>query len=198
MLGMKDFIFITGTSGVGKSTLAQGLLQHYKTTCVEQHMVPEFISRNGIEEMTGELEELTCWENQKAMLLCFNKLGYKNVIAADIDDLRTRDIPIDFEGYHYITIKLVSSDLAQIKEQMKHRPNNGLIDYELQEKCNNKNLARPCLPNECMIDISGMTSEQVLTRAIEIIDTQPVLLNYNYEKPDKSLFYSWVFSNGLR
>ena len=61
---MKDFIFITGASGVGKTTLRNGLLVHYKTTCVEQHMIPEFISRDGTEPMTGELEELTCWENQ--------------------------------------------------------------------------------------------------------------------------------------
>jgi len=48
---MKDFIFITGTSGIGK------------TTCIEQHMIPEFISRDGVESMTGGLEELTCREN---------------------------------------------------------------------------------------------------------------------------------------
>ena len=39
--------------------------------------------------MTGELEEITCWENQVAMLMCFHRLGYKNIIASDIDDLRT-------------------------------------------------------------------------------------------------------------
>ena len=119
---MKDFIFIIGTSGVGKSTLAQGLLQQFKTTCVEQHMVPEFISRDGQEEMTGELEEKTCWENQKAMLLCFHKLGFRNIIAADIDDLRTRDIPIDFKGYRYITLKLVCTDLAQLQHQDEEPP----------------------------------------------------------------------------
>ena len=95
---LKDFIFITGTSGIGKSTLAKGLLNHYKTTCVEQWMVPEFYTRDGVEEMSGELKERTCWENQLAMLFCFNRLGYKNVIASDIDDLRTGDIPIVFKG----------------------------------------------------------------------------------------------------
>lgn len=69
---MKDFI--TGASGIGKTTLANGLLEHYKTTCIEQHMVPKFISRDGNEPMTGELEELTCWENQVAMLMCFHRL----------------------------------------------------------------------------------------------------------------------------
>ena len=91
-----DFIFIIGTSGIGKSTLAQNLFKRLNTVVIEQHMVPEFVSRDGIEEMTGTLEELTCWENTKAMAFCFHNLGYRNVIVSDIDDLRTADIPIDF------------------------------------------------------------------------------------------------------
>lgn len=195
---MKDFIFITGASGIGKTTLANGLLEHYRTVCIEQHMIPEFISRDGIEEMTGELEERTCWENQVAMLLCFNKLGYKNIIASDIDDLRTADIPVVFKGYNYITIKLICRDLEQIRIQMKNRPNNGLIDYELQKNMNIKNLARKPLVNEVEIDITGKTAEEVRIEVINIIDTFISELDYVYEKPSKELFYSWVFANGLR
>ena len=143
-MGLKDYIFVTGASGIGKTTLAQGLLAHYKTTFIEQNMIPEFISRDGIESMTGELEELTCWENMVAMLKCFHKLGYKGIIVTDMDDLRTADIPIVFKGSNYITIKLVSSDLEQIREQMKNRPNNGLIDYELQQKTNDKKRKAIC------------------------------------------------------
>lgn len=155
---MKDFIFVTGASGIGKTALANGLLEHYKTTCIEQHMIPEFISRDGREPMTGELEELTCWENQVAMLKCFHGLGYKNVIASDIDDLRTADIPIVFKGIDFITIKLVCSDLQQIQEQMRNRPNNGLIDFELQKKMNEKNVQRSPLINEVEIDVAGKTT----------------------------------------
>ena len=197
-MGLKDYIFVTGASGIGKTTLANGLLEHYKTTCIEQHMIPEFISRDGIEPMTGELEELTCWENQVAMLKCFHKLGYKNIIASDIDDLRTADIPIVFKGTNYITIKLVSTDLEQIHEQMKNRPNNGLIDYGLQQKMNEKNLKRGTLVNEVELNVAGKTAEQVLEEAIKIIDTRESLLDYEYVKPPKELFYSWVFANGLR
>ena len=195
---MKDYIFITGASGIGKTTLANGLLEHYKTTCIEQHMVPEFISRDGIEPMTGELEELTCWETQVAMLQCFHKLGYKNILASDIDDLRTADIPIVFKGTEFITIKLVSSDLHQIQEQMKNRPNNGLIDYELQEKMNTKNRSREPLINEVEIDVAGKSIGEVLEQAINIIETTPSLLEYEYTKPPKEKFYSWVYANGLR
>lgn len=197
-MGLKDYIFVTGASGIGKTTLAQGLLAHYKTTFIEQNMIPEFISRDGIESMTGELEELTCWENMVAMLKCFHNLGYKGIIVTDMDDLRTADIPIVFKGSNYITIKLVSSDLEQIREQMKNRPNNGLIDYELQQKTNDKNLKRDPLVNEVEIDVSGKSIEEVLNEAIEIIDTTESLLDYEYVKPPKELFYSWVFANGLR
>ena len=195
---MLDFIFIIGTSGIGKSTLAQNLFKRLNTVVIEQHMVPEFVSRDGIEEMTGTLEELTCWENTKAMAFCFHNLGYRNVIVSDIDDLRTADIPIDFKGYRYLTIKLVCSDLQQLREQMKNRPNNGLNDYELQEKCNAKNLGRQPLVNEHTIDISGLSTEEVLKKAAAILETTEPLLDYEYKKPSKELFYSWVFANGLR
>ena len=129
---MMDFIFVTGASGIGKSTLCQGLLEHYRTTVVKQHMVPGFISRDGTEEMTGELEEFTCWQVQTAMLFAFHRLGYRNIIASDIDDLRTADIPAVFRGYAFITLKLICRDAEQLREQMKNRPNGGLTDYDLQ------------------------------------------------------------------
>ncbi len=195
---MKDFIFITGASGIGKTTLANGLLEHYKTACIEQHMVPDFISRDGSEPMTGELEELTCWENQVAMLMCFHRLGYKNIIASDIDDLRTADIPIVFKGTDFITIKLICSDLHQIEEQMRNRPNNGLIDFDLQKKMNEKNIKRNPLINEIEIDVAGKSIGEVLEHSINIIETTPSCFDYEYEKPPKEMFYSWVFANGLR
>lgn len=197
-MALKDYIFVTGASGIGKTTLANGRLEHYRTTCIEQNMIPGFISRDGTEPMTGELEGLTCWENIVAMLKCFHRLGYKNTIVTDMDDLRTADIPVVFKGSNYITIKLVSSDLEQIREQMKNRPNNGLIDYELQQKTNDKNLKRDPLINEVEIDVAGKSIEEVLNKAIEIIDTTEPLLDYEYVKPPKELFYSWVFANGLR
>ena len=135
---------------------------HYKTTCVEQHMVPEFISRDGNEPMTGELEELTCWENQVAMLMCFHRLGYKNIIASDIDDLRAADIPIVFKGTDFITIKLICSDLQQIQEQMRNRPNNGLIDFELQQKMNKKILNEILLLTKWKLMLRVNQSEKYL------------------------------------
>ena len=194
---MLDFIFIIGTSGIGKSTLAQGLFRALNSTCIEQHMVPEFLSRDGIEPMTGELEERTCWENTKAMALCFQRLGYRNIVVSDLDDLRTADIPEVFHGFRYITLKLICSDFEQLRRQM-HERKNGLVDDVLQEKLHRKMTARPLLVNEHLIDVAGLTKEKVLEKALSVVNNAEPILEYEYVKPPKEWFYSWVFSNGLR
>lgn len=37
---MRDFIFIIGASGIGKTTLATKLYEHYKGAYVEMSMIP--------------------------------------------------------------------------------------------------------------------------------------------------------------
>lgn len=193
---MRDFIFLIGTSGIGKSTLGKGLFSHYKGAFVEQSMVPEF----GIPENVGDegvFEEQVCWEACVAQLMKFHEMGIKNIVGSDFDDLRTADIPDVFKGYNYITLKLICKDLSQLHDQMEKREN-GLIDYELQRKCSEKVNKRPLLINEVEIDITNKTAQQVLEEAIQVIDHAETLTEYVYHKPQKDLFYSWVFSNGLR
>lgn len=57
---------------------------------------------------------------------------------------------------------------------------------------------RSLLPNEVILNIAGKTKKEVLTEAIKIIDNYNSLLEYDYEMPDRNLFYSWVQSDGLR
>jgi len=148
---MKDFIFIIGASGVGKSTLAKGLYEHYKGAYVEMNMIPEFNVPKDVDP--GLFEEKVCWECTVALLKKFNELGIKNIVSGDFDDLRTADIPIVFKGYNYITLKLICSDYEQNLRQMKNR-SNGLIDFELLEKSTKKINTRPLLVNEVLIDVS--------------------------------------------
>ena len=88
--------------------------------------------------------------------------------------------------------------MHQIQEQMRNRPNNGLIDFELQKKMNEKNIKRNPLINEFEIDVAGKSIGEVLEQSIKIIETTPSCIDYEYSKPPKEMFYSWVFANGLR
>ena len=192
---MRDFIFIIGPSGVGKTTLSKGLFAHYNGAFAEMNLVPEFGIPEGVD--AGLFEEEVCWECCVAQLKKFHEMGINNVISGDFDDLRTRDIPVVFQGYNYITLKLMCSDYEQNYNQMKNR-GDGLIDFELLKKGTEKIMNRPLLVNEFEIDVAGKTPEQVLSEAIKLIDTAETVSKYDYEMPPKEWFYSWVFANGLR
>lgn len=192
----RDFIFIVGASGVGKTTLAKKLFKHYKSTYVEQYMIPEFLTQDGKKEVTGKLEEKTLFTSMVVLLKNFYKLGYRNVIALDFNDLRCRDIPQVFKKYNFITIKLICSNLDQHRKQMKERKN-GLIDFDLLEKSVKKIHKRCLLINEFQIDIANKTADEVFNEAVLLIDRQQTQQNYRYVKPPKSSFTSWVLADNL-
>ena len=193
---MKDYIFIIGPSGVGKTTLAKELHKHYNGVYFEQNMIPEFGIPNNVDE--GKFEEEIMWESSVLLLKYFYDKGLKNIIALDFNDIRSREIPQIFKGTNFITLKLISSDYEQNKRQMISRGTDGLVDLELLEISTGKIMNRDLLPNEVVLDIAGKSKDEVLKEAIDIIDDFNSKLDYEYDIPDKSLFYSWVQSDGLR
>ncbi len=193
---MKDFIFIIGPSGVGKTTLAKGLYKHYNGVYFEQNMIPEFGIPANVDE--GKYEEEIMWESSIQLLKYFYNKGLKNIIALDFNDIRTREIPQIFKGTNFITLKLISSDYEQNKRQMISRGEQGLVDLELLEVSTRKIMNRDLLPNEVILDVANKIKEEVLKDAINLIDNYSSKLDYEYNIPDKDSFYSWVQSDGLR
>jgi len=193
-----DFIFIIGPSAVGKTTLAKELYKHYNGVYIEQNMVPEFIIPDNVADI-GIYEEQLCWENTLAQIKFFHDKGLKNIIALDFDDIRTRELPIIFRGFDFITLKLISSDINQIKQQMINRNENegGLFIPEYVERSNNVIKSRKLLPNEVEIDVAGKLKEEVLTEAIRTIDAFKPKKDYVYELDDEHNYLSWVQSRKL-
>lgn len=193
-----DFIFIIGASAVGKTTLAKELYKHYNGVYIEQNMVPEFIIPDDVEDV-GVYEEQLCWENTLAQIKFFYDKGLRNIVALDFDDIRTRELPILFRGFDFITLKLISSDINQIKQQMIHRNENegGLFIPEYVERSNYVIKKRELLPNEVEIDVAGKSKEEVLTEAIEVIDAFKPEKDFVYELDDEHNYLSWVKSRKL-
>ena len=99
-----------------------------------------------------------------------------------------------------ITIKLISSNPDQIREQMIYRHNNegGLYDLDNIVKSNEKIKNRNLLPNEVIIDVFGKSKEAVLKEVIEKIDDFVPLIDYDYELDDENNYQSWIQSKNLR
>lgn len=194
-----DYIFIIGPSAVGKTTLAKEIFKHYNGVYFEQNMVPEFSIPENCED-EGLFEEQICWDNVLLQLKYFYEKGFKNIVALDFDDLRTRELPKIFKGYKFITLKLISSNPEQIKQQMIYRHNNegGLYDIENVIKSNEKIKSRNLLPNEIVIDVYGKSKEDVFNEAINIIDNFTPLVDYDYELDDEKNYQSWIKSKNLR
>ena len=158
--------------------------------------IPEFGIPDNVDE--GKYEEEVLWESSIELLKYFHNKGVKNIIALDFNDLRTREIPTIFKGTNFITLKLVSSNYEQNKNQMLSRGEKGLVDLELLEVSTKKIMSRELLPNEVLLDVANKSKEEVLKEAINIIDNYDCKLDYEYTEPPKELFYSWVQSDGLR
>ena len=194
-----DFIFIIGPSAVGKTTLAKELFKYYNGVYLEQNMVPEFSIPENCED-EGLFEEQVCWDNVLLQLKYFYEKGFRNIVALDFDDLRTRELPKIFKGYNFITLKLVSSNPEQIKEQMiyRHNTEGGLYDIDNVIKSNEKIRNRGLLPNEVLIDVFGKSKEEVLKEAINKIDNFTSLIDYDYELDDENNYQSWIKSKNLK
>lgn len=190
---MHQIIFIDGYSGIGKTTLAKKLHEYYKGVYIEQYMIPDFVTKDGKTEITGKEEDETLYRLMVANIKEFASLGYKNIIALDFNEVRFRDIPQDFIGYDYIILHLVCSNIEQNVEQMKNR-GKGLIDFNMlnDDYKRAQKYPRPLLPNEIRIDVTNKNADEVFEIAkVELTKTKS-LLSYNYVKPDKKCFGTWV------
>ena len=193
-----DYIFIIGPSAVGKTTLARELFRHYQGVFLEQNMVPEFMIPDFTED-PGLFEEQLCWENLLLQLRFFHDKGLRNIIAADFDDIRSRELPLVFKGCDYIILRLVSGDPEQIRRQMVHRKENegGLFLPDYVERANQVIMKRKLLPNEVMIDVAGKKKEEVLSEAIQVIEGFHPMKEYDYVPDDERHYLSWVQSRQL-
>ena len=111
--------------------------------------------------------------------------------------MRTREIPKIFKGANFITLKLISSNPNQIKEQTikRHNEGQGLFYLDNVIRSNEVISKRPLLPNEQIIDVCGKSADVVLQEAILIIDNYKSIKKYNYKLANRRLFLSWIKSN---
>ena len=117
-------------------------------------------------------------------------LCYETSIRISCDDIRQYE-PIQGNSYTIQGRKRALPArpcLLYKQQQMKNRPDNGLIDYEVQEKMKAKNSAGKPLVNEVEPDMIGKTAEKVRSKAMDLMDTVNPELDTDMKSLQKSGF----------
>lgn len=158
---MKDFIFIAGAPGSGKSTVAEALQEKLDSPLFEFGWIPEF--RNKGEETIGYREEESfSFENLVLVAKNYTKHGFKNVIITDLNNDYIEKLPEIFDEYDYAiyTLRLEDEDILKSRVMDETR-SSGYRDWQKALEINRGLQNRQAFSGETFVDIGSRSAEEV-------------------------------------
>lgn len=172
---MKDFIFIAGAPGSGKSSVAKLLQEKLNCPLFEFGWIPEF-RNTGTKTVHYTEEESLAFENLVLVAKNYAKHGFKNVIITDLNNDYIEQLPSIFSDYDFGIYTLRVQD----KDALKHRVldssrTSEYRDWEKALEINNSLQNRSALKNEVFIDVDGRSVEDVAGQVlVGLNDTKPL------------------------
>lgn len=166
---MKQFIFIAGAPGSGKSTVANLLQQKLDSPLFEFGWIPEF--RNTGDHIIPYTEdEALAFENLTLVVKNYAKHGFKNVIITDLENERIEQLSRTFEGYDYSIFTLRQSDEELLKSRVLDTSrSSGYRDWEKARQINQDLLHRAPFANEIFIDAETLSAESVANHILTLL-----------------------------
>ncbi|NCU38518.1 hypothetical protein EOL96_05695 [Candidatus Saccharibacteria bacterium] len=159
---MKDYIFITGAPGSGKSTVAKALHEKFGTPLFEFGWIPEFRSA-GSRDLSYVEEESLAFENLVLIVKNYTKHGFKNVIITDLNNDFTAQLPELFKEYNFAIYTLRLNDEELLKSRvMDESRSSGYRDWEKALQINRQLKKREQLKNETFIDVTTQSVDEVI------------------------------------
>jgi broad-specificity NMP kinase len=164
---MKDFIFIAGAPGLGKSTIAKALQQKLDCPLFEFGWIPEF-RNTGERELTYTEDEALAFENLVLVAKNYAKHGFKNVIITDLNNNFIERLPHIFSSYDFAIYTLRLNDEQLLKERvMDGSRSSEYRNWEEAQAINKALQSRPLFAGEMFIDVDGRSVKDVVH---EILD----------------------------
>lgn len=165
---MKDFIFIAGAPGSGKTTISR--LLHEKLSCALIdfgnlrifHLDREWSNAN-------EEEEEMSFENLVFILKNYTKHGYKNVIVDDLKDFRIEQLPETFKDFRYIILTLVIGSDEELRKRVTQERDSGYKNADKAIEWNNHIKSRSKLRGEYKIDNSHNKPEKTVEEIMKLL-----------------------------
>ena len=164
-----DFIFIHGTPGTGKSSLAWALQAKFQSPCFEFGWIPEFrVKRNST--ITYEEEEALAFENLTLVVKNYVRHGFDNIIITDLHDHIIRQLADAFAGYDYILVTLWMDDEEALKARvLDELRSSGYRDWQAAVALNREIARRPLMKNEVRFNSARNSVEQLVVQVGTLI-----------------------------
>lgn len=164
---MKQFIFIAGAPGSGKSTVAKELQKRLDCPLFEFGWIPEFQNK-GNKKLTYTEEEDFSFENLVLVAKNYAKHGFKNVIITDLNNKFIEKLPNIFRDYDFVILTLRLKDEEVLKNRvLDENRTSGYRNWEESLEINKSLNNRKRLQNEVFIDIDTQSVDQVADDILE-------------------------------
>lgn len=163
---MKDFIFIAGAPGSGKSTIAKALQLNLDCPLFEFGWIPEF--RNTGERKLSYIEdEALAFENLVLVAKNYARHGFKNVIITDLNNKFVEQLPDLFGEYDFAIYTLRLKDEQLLKSRVLDGSRSSEYrDWEEAVVINKSLNNRQPFTGETFIDVGAETAEVVADRIL--------------------------------
>jgi len=164
-----DFIFLAGSPGSGKSTIALLLKEKLDSPYIELsdirnlHLDPKW-------EKSSDEEETMSFENLVSILKNYKKNGYENVIVTDLRDHRIVQIPALFQDTDYVILTLYVTDGKELERRVLDESRSGGFQNVKEALYWNEHVQkRQKLTNEYKIDNTHNDPLKTLKQINEIL-----------------------------
>lgn len=159
---MYDLIFIGGSPGVGKTTIAKLLQERLHSPRFELSWLRGYHLDRKWKNATNKEEQMS-FENLIFIARNYCKYGYKNIVINDLQDFHLVNIPKIFNDFEYIIFTLFLTDEKKLKQRiLAESRDSGFRDYEKAIKWNFDIQSREKINNEYRIDNTINSPEQTV------------------------------------
>lgn len=164
----KDFIFISGAPGAGKSTISDSLRNKLNSPLIDFGNLRCFHLDEKWSNASIE-EENMAFESLIFILKNYHKHGYTNVIINDLTDEKIKRIEKELSRYNYIIFSLTIKNDDELKKRVVERSNSGWKDFEKSIQVNKDIIERPLLTNEYKINNTHNQPEETVKKIVDIL-----------------------------
>lgn len=166
---MYSFIFLLGSQGSGKTTIARLLKEKLGAPHIDYDWIRD-IHLNRDWSNISDTEAKMSFENLLFLLKNYKKYNYENVIVSGFTEHDIEKVLQEFKDDKYIVITLFLTDDEILKQRViTESRDSGFRDFEQSIQFNKKLKEEMKFPNEHKIDNTYQTPEETVSQILGLL-----------------------------